>query len=334
MGIFSDVKNQLFDAVKDQFLDVIEYEDSSNKLIVSKFRRESGNNELKQGSKVIVRESQCAVFLKGGKLADILFPGTYSLNTENMPILSTLKAFPYMFTSPVIADVCFVSTRQFIDNKWATKNPVMKRDNDFNMVRVRAFGKYAFRIVDVATFMREIFGTKGMVMTYDIVEYLSSMVTEAFSVSVGETDMTVLDLTTEYKKFAINIQKKLNDQTSNIGIQFSEILIENISLPEEVEKLIDEQSGIGMARHDMQSFMQYQTARAMRDASKQEGGLAGLGAGMALGNSMVHTMQDVTGKETVGKSKAEQLRELKSLLDEGILTEEEFAAEKKQILGK
>lgn len=334
MGIFSDVKNQLFDAVKDQFLDVIEFEDGSNKLIVSKFRRESGDNELKQGSKVIVRESQCAVFLKGGQLADILFPGTYSLNTENMPILSTLKAFPFLFTSPVIADVYFVSTRQFIDNKWATKNPVMKRDDDFNMVRVRAFGKYAFRIVDVATFMREIFGTKGMVMTYDIVEYLSSMVTEAFSVSVGETNMTVLDLATEYKKFAYNIQKKLNDQTSNMGIQFSEILIENISLPEEVEKMIDEQSGIGMARHDMQSFMQYQTARAMRDASKQEGGLAGLGAGMALGNSMVHTMQDITGKEAVVKSKAEQLRELKSLLDEGILTEEEFAAEKKQILGK
>ena len=333
MGIFSDVKDQFFDVVKDQFLDVIEYEDSSNKIIVSKFRRESGNNELKQGSKVIVRESQCAVFLKEGQLADILFPGTYSLNTENMPVLSTLKAFPYMFTSPVIADVYFVSTRQFIDNKWATKNPVMKRDNDFNMVRLRAFGKFAFRIVDVAAFMREIFGTKGIVMTYDIVEYLSSMVTEVFSVSVGETDMSVLDLSTEYKKFANNIQDKLNVQAGYIGIQFSEILIENISLPDEVEKLIDEQSGIGMAKHDMQSFMQYQTARAMRDASKQEGGLAGLGAGMALGGSMVHTMQDVVGEKTE-KSKAEQLRELKSLFDEGILTEEEFAAEKKQILSK
>ena len=122
-------------------------------------------------------------------------------------------------------------------------------------------------------------------------------------------------------------------QAGYIGIQFSEILIENISLPDEVEKLIDEQSGIGMAKHDMQSFMQYQTARAMRDASKQEGGLAGLGAGMALGGSMVHTMQDVVGEKTE-KSKAEQLRELKSLFDEGILTEEEFAAEKKQILSK
>ena len=154
----------LLDVIKDQFLDVIEYEDKSNKLIVTKFRRESGNDELKQGTKVIVRESQSAVFLKGGQLADVLPPGTYSLTTDNFPVLSTLKAFPYLFTSPVIADLYFVSTRQFVDNKWATKTPIMKRDNEFNMVRIRAFGKYAFRITDVSAFMREVFGTKGIVV--------------------------------------------------------------------------------------------------------------------------------------------------------------------------
>lgn len=322
------------DVVKDQFLDVIEFEDKSNKLIVSKFQRESGNNELKQGSKVIVRESQSAVFLKGGQLADILLPGTYSLRTENFPVLSTLKAFPYLFVSPVIADLYFVSTRQFIDNKWATKNPIMKRDSDFNMVRIRAFGKFAFRIVDVAAFMREIFGTKGIVMTYDIVSYLSSMVTEAFSTTVGESSMSVLDLASEYRNFSQTIQEKLNVQTSTIGVQFSDILIENVSLPDEVEKIIDEQSGIGVAKRDMESFMQYQTARAMRDASKQEGGLAGLGAGMALGNTMAYNIQSTSSPTESTKSKAEQLREIKALLDEGILTQEEFDAEKKTILGK
>lgn len=325
---------ELFDFVKDQFLDVIEYEDKSNKLIVFKYKRESGNNELKQGSKVIVRESQNAVFLKGGQLADILPPGTYSLNTENMPVLSTLKAFPYLFVSPVIADLYFVSTRQFIDNKWATKNPIMKRDNDFSMVRIRSFGKFAFRITDVAAFMREVFGTKGIVMTYDIVEYFSSMVTEAFSEAVGECTMSVLDLASEYRKLSTIIQEKLNSQTSAIGVQFSDIIIENISLPDEVEKLIDEQSGIGMAKRDMDSFMQYQTARAMRDASKQEGGLAGLGAGMALGNTMAQNVQNISKPLEPAKSKAEQLRELKALLDEEILTQEEFEAEKKIILGK
>lgn len=324
----------LLDVVKDQFLDVIEYEDVSNKLIVYKYQRESGNNELKQGSKVIVRESQSAVFLKGGQLADILPPGTYSLSTDNMPVLSTLKAFPYLFVSPVIADLYFVSTRQFIDNKWATKNPIMKRDSEFNMARIRAFGKFSFRITDVVLFMREIFGTKGIVLTYDIVSYLSSMVTEAFSVAIGESQLSVLDLAAEYRKIATMMQERLNEQTGAIGVQFSDILVENVSLPDEVEKLIDEQSGIGMAKQDMDAFMQYQTARAMRDASKQKGGLAGLGAGMALGNTMAKNIQNVSETQEPSKSKAEQLRELKSLLDEGILTQEEFDAEKKTILAK
>lgn len=324
----------LLDVVKDQFLDVIEYVDASNKLIVVKYQRESGNDELKQGSKVVVREGQSAVFLKGGRLADVLSPGTYSLTTDNFPVLSSLKAFPFLFVSPVIADVYFVSTRQFVDNKWATKSPIMKRDKEFNMVRVRSFGKFAFRIVDVAAFMREIFGTKGIVMTYDIVEYLSSMVTETFASVVGESEKSVLDLAADYKELSDEMERQLNAQTASIGIQFSDVLIESISLPEEVEKLIDEQSGIGMARQDMATFMQYQTARAMRDASKQEGGLAGLGAGMAMGNTMAQNIQAATNPGSTVLSKADQLRELKALLDEGILTQEEFDAEKKAILAK
>lgn len=324
----------LLDYLKDQFLDVIEFEDTTKKLIVSKFQRASGDNELKQGSKVIVRESQSAVFIKGGQLADILGPGTYSLITNNFPILSKLMAFPYLFTSPVISDVYFVSTKQFIDNKWATKNPIMKRDNDFNMVRIRAFGKFAFRITDVAAFMREIFGTKGIVMTYDVVEYLSSMVTEAFSSTVGETKLSVLDLAAQYRSLSGTIQEKLNAQAKSVGVQFSNILIENVSLPDEVEKLIDEQSGVHLAKQDMTSFMQYQTARAMRDASKQDAGLAGLGAGLTFGQVMAQNIQSSTAERPEKKSKTDQLRELKALLDDGILTQEEFEAEKKLILGK
>lgn len=321
----------LINAVKGQFLNVIEYVDTSNKLVVAKYSRDNGDNELKQGSKVIVREGQSAAFIKGGKLADILEPGTYSLNTDNFPVLSSLKAFPYLFMSPVIADVYFISTKQFIDNKWATKNPIMKRDKDFNMVRIRSFGKFAFRIVNVRKFMQEIFGTKGVVMTYDIVKYLSSMVTETFSIVVGESDMSVLDIATEYRKLSSELQQRLNEQAEEIGIQFSDIIIENISLPDEVEKLIDEQSGIGMAKHDMQSFMQYQTARAMREASKQEGGLAGLGAGVALGNTMVQGIQSSTNTSS---TLAEKLRELKGLLDDGILTQEEFDRQKMNLLGE
>ncbi|TJX60761.1 hypothetical protein E8P77_19600 [Soehngenia saccharolytica] len=324
----------IWDSVKDQFLDVIEYEDVTNKLIVSKYVRPSGNNEIKQGSKVIVRESQVAIFLKSGKIADVLQPGTYTLNTENFPVLTSLEAFPFLFNSPVIADIYFVSTKQFIDNKWATKNPVIKRDKDFNMVRVRAFGKFAFRIVDAKTFMREIFGTKGIIMTYDIIQYFSSMVSETFATIIGESEYSILDLASQYKKLSILIQERLNQGAQDIGVQFSDIIIENISLPEEVEKLIDEQSGIGIVKNDMDTFMQYQTARALRDASKQEGGLAGLGAGIALGNTLANTVENSTVSTKNQKDKVEQLRELKSLLDEGILTQEEFEIEKKKILSQ
>ena len=258
--------------------------------------------------------------------------GTYELNTDNFPVLTKLKAFPYLFVSPVIADLYFVSTRQFIDNRWGTKNPIMKRDKDFNMVRIRAFGKFAFRITDVAYFMKEIFGTKGIVMTYDIVEYLSSMVTEVFSTTVGETEMSVLELAAGYRILSSAMQERLNGQVRMTGIQFSDVIIENISLPEDVERMIDEQSGIGIAKSDMESFMKYQTARAMRDAAKQKGGLAGLGAGMALGNTMAQNVQKSSGSDNQSKSRAEQLRELKALLDEEILTQDEFDEEKKRIL--
>ncbi len=325
----------LFSAVKDQFLDVIEYVETNSKLIVVKYKRESGNNEIRQGSKVIVREGQCVAFLKAGRLADVLPPGTYTLNTGNMPVLSDLKAFSSRFASPVTADVYFISTRQFTDNAWGTKNPVMKRDRDMAMVRVRAFGKFAFRITDAALFMREIFGTKGIVMTYDIVQYLASMVSEAFATVVGETEESVLDFASLYQEFSAAVREKVNARAQSFGVQFSDVYIENISLPEEVEKLIDEQAGISMAKQDMGSFMQYQTARAMRDASKQKGGLAGLGAGIAVGNTMAKNIEKVSeSSDTQKPDMASRLRELKALLDEGILTQEEFDAEKKEILGK
>lgn len=281
--------------VKDQFIDVIEYIDESNKILVSKYERP--NNEIKQGAKVIVRESQTAVFLKGGKLADILPAGTYSLNTKNLPILSTLKAFGYGFNSPIKSDLYFISLRQFVDNKWATPNPIMLRDSEFGLVRVRAFGKFAFRITDVEKFMVEVFGTQQKVLTYYIIEYLASIINEAVAVVVAESKVPVIDLAQKYRELGQQISQSVEERANSLGLEFSNIIVENISLPEEVEKLIDEQSGIGMASRDMQTFVQYQSVRAMRDAAKQRGGLAGLGVGMGLGSKMTHMIKET--EETV-----------------------------------
>ena len=322
----------LFDSMKDQFIDVIEWVDNSGEILVNKYHRPGGNDEIKKWAKLIVRESQCAVFLKGGKLADILPSGTHTLSAENLPILSTLGALPYGFYSPKIADLYFISTKQFVDKKWATKNPVLKRDGEFGMVRLRVFGKYAFRIVDAEKFMREIFGAKRLVFTFDIVQYLSSLITEAFAVIIGESNLAALDMLANYRQFAEQIQTRVNQTAEKFGIMFSDVFVENISLPDAVEQLIDEQSGIGMAKQDMGAFMQYQSARSMRDAAKQEGGLAGLGAGLALGKTMADTVSNTANTPSGNNGGYEQLKQLKTLLDDGILTLEEFDLKKKQLL--
>ena len=318
------------DSVKSQFIDVVEYLDDSDRVLIYKYTRPG--DEIKQGAKAIVRESQAAVFIKGGELADILFPGTHKLDTDNLPFLSTLGAFPYLFNSPIKSDLYFVSLKQFIDNPWETKNPVMKRDKDFNMVRIRAAGKFAFRVADVELFMEEVFGAQHKLESDDIIGYLSSIVLEAFAVTLGESELPVLDLAMRYRGLSDAVEEAANATAHAMGIAFSNVVIESITLPEAVEKLIDEQSGIGMASKNMDTFLQYQTARAMRDASRQEGGLAGLGAGLAFGNTIAAQAQ--TGAAAPGKSiPADELRALKGLLDDGILTQEEFDLKKKQILG-
>lgn len=316
-------------SVKSQFLDIIEFIDPSNKIIVIKYIRPSGDDEIKQGSKVIVREGQNAVFLKGGIVADVFEPGTYELNTDNLPILSSLNAFGSLFHSAIISDLYFVSTKQFLDNNWATKNPVMKRDKDLKYVRIRGFGKYSFQITDTLLFMKKVVGALGFTLTYDIVQYLASLVFESFSTVMGKSDISVMDIASSYRIIANEVKKVVNEQTNLLGITINNIVIENISLPDDVEKMIDEQSGIGMASQNMENFIQYQSARAIRDAAKQNNGLAGIGVGIEAGKSIATAMKSET---TTSKSMVEELKDYKKLLDDGVLTQSEFNELKHKLL--
>lgn len=204
------------------------------------------------------------------------------------------------------------------------------RDNDFGMARITAFGTYSFRVDSVDMFMNEVFGARKLNMTYDILEFLKSFISESIAEAIAQSGVPVLDLATNYRKLADDVCKYVNDKAGKLGLIISETVIENVSLPEEVEKLIDEQSGIGMASKNMENFMKYQTARAMRDASKQEGGLAGLGAGFAFGNHVSQTIGNNISNSN--HNITDKLREYKELLDEGIITEEEFKDVKKRIL--
>ena len=281
----------LMNAIKGQFIDVIELVDDDGQSVVKKFdRKYINNNEIKTGANVIVRPGQAAVFYKGGTFADIFTEGTYKLETNNLPILSTLLALPYLFNSPIKADLYFIKLKQFVNNRWFTKNPLIIRDKEFKVVRIKSFGTFAFKIDDVEKFIREVLGTQKRFTQNDINDYLSSFLVEAFSVVLGEVDVPIIDLAMQYSKLSNLIQLKANLKAKEIGIKFSNVNIENISLPENVEKLIDEQSGIGMASQDMAGFVQYQSARAIRDAAQQPGGVAGLGASVAVGKQIAKTM--------------------------------------------
>ena len=328
----------LLDSIQGQFLDVIEHVDNGGKLLVAKYER--SGDEIKQGSQVIVREGQCAVFMKGGSLADVMGPGTFRLTTENLPVLTTLAAFPYGFNSPVKADLYFVNTRQFVDNTWGTRNPVMMRDVELSVVRVRAFGLFAFRISDVVRFSREALAARRLFMTSDIVGYLSGLIGGSIAETLAKANMPVLEFAVHYREFGGRVAASASEKAADIGITFTDVVIENVSLPDEVEKLIDEQSGIAMARKDMAGFVEYQSARALRDAAQQESGLAGLGAGVALGNLMAEKIAAPSSVANTLPSVAVQptdtvriLRELKVLVDEGILTQEEFDLKKRDLLG-
>ena len=317
--------------IRNQFLDVIEFVDETGVILIKKF--DKPGNEIKQGSSVVVREGQSCVFVSQGQLADIFPPGTYTLNTKNMPVLTTLKAFGSLFRSPVKADIYFVSRRTFIDQKWATKNPIMMRDPEFNMIRIRGFGKFSFQISDVQLFFSKICGAQHLYLTYDIIQYLSSFISETIAIGVSKSGLSAIDLAIHYRELSDMMRDLANERARDIGVTFESVVVENLSLPDEVEKLIDEQSGIGMAKKDMATFLQYQTARAMREAASQEGGLAGLGASAVLGKEMASSLRS-TSKSTQPEEidRFVVLREYKKLLEEGIISQEDFDKKKKELL--
>jgi membrane protease subunit (stomatin/prohibitin family) len=294
----------IWDKIKGEFIDIIEWTDSSNDTMVYRFERYG--NEIKYGAQLVVRESQVAVFVNMGQLADVFQPGMYELETENIPILSTLQGWKHGFHSPFKAEVYFANTRRFTDLKWGTKNPIMMRDQEFGPVRLRTYGTFGIRINDPVIFIKEIVGTDGQFTTDEITEQLRNIVVSRYSDAVAESNIPVLDLAANYDELGKFVTQKIKGEFSAYGLELTKLLVENVSLPPEVEKAIDKRTSMGVVGN-LSQYTQFQAANAMEAAAKNPGGTAaggiGMGMGFAMANQMGQAMMGDKGQSGGGQSK-------------------------------
>jgi membrane protease subunit (stomatin/prohibitin family) len=280
----------LMDKLRGEFIDIIEWLDDSRDTIVWRFPRY--DNEIKMGAQLVVRESQTAVFVNEGQVADAFTPGTYTLETQNLPILSTLKGWKYGFNSPWKAEVYFVNTRLFTDLKWGTQNPVIVRDPEFGMVRLRAFGAYAARVIDATKLLRELVGTDPQFRTEEVQEYLRQMIVSRLGSALASAGIPMLDLAAQQQTIGSRIGAVLSEDLANVGLTIPTFIIENISVPPEVEAALDKRTQMGILG-DLNKYTQLQAANAMEAAANNPGGAGegvGLGVGMAMGQQMARSL--------------------------------------------
>ncbi|MBT2160115.1 SPFH domain-containing protein [Zobellia barbeyronii] len=282
MDLFNEIKKKL----SHEFIDIIEWLDNTNGTIVHRFERYQ--NEIKNNAKLIVREGQTAVFINEGQLADVFKAGTYTLNTQNLPILTTLKGWKYGFDSPFKAEVYFVNTHLFTDEKWGTKNPVILSDERFGLVEIRAFGTYSFRINDPGKFVVDVVGTDGNFTNYEVNEHLKSLIVTRFTDTVGEANLPIELYAANTSELSETCTEVMQPEFGRVGIELERFYIENVSMPEELKKEIFEYSRLD--KLDMVKLSQFKAAKAMEAAAKNEGGTAGAGMGMGMGFVLAQQM--------------------------------------------
>ena len=278
----------LFQKLAGQLVDVIEWKDDSSNTMVYRYNR--NDKEIMMGAQLTVRESQVAIMVNEGKLADVFQPGRYQLSTQNMPILTALKAWKYGFNSPFKAEVYFINTKQFLDQKWGTSNPVMMRDAEFGMVRLRAFGIYSFRVVDPVAFLKEVFGTQALTTVDGVTGQIKRTLVSGLSDAIAQSKIPALDLAANYDELAQYALSVISPRIESLGLKLESLVIENISLPDEVEKAMDRRTSMGVVG-DLGQYTQFQAAEAMREAANNPGGMAGIGASLGVGAMMAQTMQ-------------------------------------------
>jgi membrane protease subunit (stomatin/prohibitin family) len=342
----------LMDFIKKQFIDVIQWTEDSDGTLAWRFPMEG--MEIQNGASLTVRESQMAVFVNEGKIADVFGPGMHKLTTQTLPVLTYLKNWDKLFESPFKSDVYFFSTRGQLDFKWGTPQPVTIRDKDFGAVRVRAFGNYSFHLIDPSKFHTQISGTRDRYLTEELDGQLKGLILQNISNAIAASGVPFLDLAANQISMAEALKATITTSFEAIGLKLDTMTVQSVSLPEELQKILDQRIGMGMVGNDMGKFMQYQTAQAIPSMVQGGGGgsgiagdAMGLGAGVALGQVLAQNLQaGLQGAQASANAAPaantglkpdevmatlEKLAELKS---KGILTEEEFASKKAELLKK
>jgi membrane protease subunit (stomatin/prohibitin family) len=341
----------LMDFIKKQFIDILEWTESGDGVLA--WRYPMADREIQYGGSLTVRESQMAVFVNEGKIADVFGPGRYTLNTSTLPVLTYLQNWDKLFQSPFKSDVYFFSTRLQVDQRWGTTQPVTIRDKDFGAVRLRAFGNYSYRVADPKVFHTNVSGTRDTYTVADIDGQLRALMLQHISDAVAGSGLAFLDLAANQVEFANQLRLATAPAFEQLGLKLEVVTLQNISLPEELQKILDQKIGMGMVGNDMNKFMQYQTAQAMPKFAEGagHGGVVGdamgLGAGVALGQVMANQLsQGLQGAGAAGQQAApaaagvkpdevmatiEKLGDLKA---KGLLTQEEFDSKKAELLKK
>jgi len=329
------------DFIKKQFIDVLQWNEDGDGVLAWRYPMQ--DFEIQYGAKLTVRESQMAVFVNEGKVADVFGPGLHTLNTSTLPVLTYLQNWDKLFESPFKSDVYFFSTRLQLGRKWGTPQPVTVRDKDFGMVRLRAFGMYSYKLADPKKFFTEISGTRDTYTVDDLEMQLRNLVVSTMSSTLGNSAAPFLDMAANLGVMSDAVKTAMTPVFERYGVAIDNFAVESISLPEELQKALDTRISMGMVGN-MATYTQYQTANAIPLAAQNEGGLAGVGASLGAGLTMGQVMTEAMRAAQAGTPAAApaaapavdtpeaRLGKLKSLLDGGLITQADYDAAKADVI--
>jgi len=342
--------------IKKQFIDVLQWNEDTDGVLAWRYPME--DQEIQNGGVLVVRESQVAVFVNEGQIADVFGPGTHKLTTQTLPLLTNLKNWDKLFASPFKSDVYFFSTRVQTGRKWGTPQPITVRDKDFDMVRVRAFGMYSYRVADPRAFFKEISGTRASYTRDEVEDQLRGILMATMASSLGASQVPFLDMAANQALMALQVKGDLTAAFARYGIALDEFNVASVSLPEELQAALDERISAGMkgglSADKLAGFTKYQVASAIPLAAQNEGGLAGLGAGLGAGMTVGQVMGQAVGQAMAPLSQQQvppapvaqapaapveepieaRLEKLKGLLDKGLISAADYDSTKAELLKK